>query len=93
MLVAHLDSVYNDEQGWQELASVYAEMGLFVHLPLSLLIGVDETITDTNNPSRQYLTSSSSRRRTPSISSCMQRLLIHADSTNWRTRKCCEWSS
>lgn len=37
MLVAHLDSVYNDEQGWAELASVYAEMGLSVHSILSLL--------------------------------------------------------
>ena len=36
MLVEHLDSVYNDEQGWAELASVYAEMGLSVNLTISL---------------------------------------------------------
>lgn len=32
MLVEYLDAVYNDAEGWAELASVYASMGLCVPL-------------------------------------------------------------
>lgn len=30
LLVEYLDTVYNDAEGWSQLASVYAGMGLFV---------------------------------------------------------------